>query len=74
MGLNGTMVSGGEITVSLYYDKRLYVGNLHPDKVSEGDLKWIFKKYGDIKSVKIVKNERTGKSLGFGFVDVSVVP
>lgn len=68
------VLSGGQITISLYYDKRLYVGNLHPDKVSEEDLESIFSKYGDIRSVKIEKNERTGKSLGFGFVDVSIIP
>ena len=46
---------------------KLFVGNL-PFSVSEDQLKEIFEKYGEIKSLKLITDRETGRSRGFGFV------
>ena len=47
----------------------IYVGNL-PYNVVEEDLKEIFEEYGEIASVKIISDKLTGRSKGFGFVEM----
>ena len=47
----------------------LYVGSLHY-KVSEEELKELFKEYGEVTSVKIIIDKYSGKSKGFGFVEM----
>ncbi|MGC9325908.1 MAG: RNA recognition motif domain-containing protein, partial [Desulfomonilia bacterium] len=48
----------------------LYVGNL-PYKVTESDLKDLFSPYGEVKSVKIIKDNYSNQSKGFGFVEMA---
>jgi RNA recognition motif-containing protein len=48
----------------------IYVGNLSYN-VSEEDLKGVFEEYGAVESVKIIKDKLTGKSKGFGFVEMT---
>ena len=47
----------------------IYIGNLSPD-ISDEDLKDAFSEYGHIKSTKVIKDNYTGKSKGFGFVEM----
>jgi len=47
----------------------LYVGNL-PYKANEGDVQTHFEKFGSVSSVRLMKDKRTGKRKGFGFVEV----
>ncbi len=47
----------------------LYIGNLHYN-VNEEELKEIFKEYGEVMSVKIITDKYTGRSKGFGFIDM----
>ena len=47
----------------------LYVGNL-PYDVSEKELHKTFKEYGAVASARIISNRFTGKSRGFGFVEM----
>ncbi len=47
----------------------IYVGNL-PFNMGEEDLKEIFEEYGEVSSVKIVSDKFTGRSKGFGFVEM----
>jgi RNA recognition motif-containing protein len=47
----------------------IYVGNLSYG-VSEEDLKGVFEEYGAVETVKIIKDKLTGKSKGFGFVEM----
>ena len=49
--------------------KKLYVGNL-PYQIEEGDLKGQFAEFGNVKSVKIITDHDTGRSKGFGFVEM----
>lgn len=47
----------------------LYVGNLSYD-VSERDLARAFENFGKVSSARIIKNGFSGKSKGFGFVQM----
>ena len=47
----------------------IYVGNLAQD-VTEGNLRQLFESKGQVKSVKIIKDRFSGKSKGFGFVEM----
>lgn len=47
----------------------LYVGNLSWT-MTEDDLRNLFEQYGTVSSLKIVKDRETGRSKGFGFVEM----
>lgn len=49
---------------------KLYVGNL-PFGATEEDLKKLFSEAGAIQSVKIVTDSYSGRSRGFGFVEMA---
>jgi RNA recognition motif-containing protein len=48
----------------------IYVGNL-PFNLGEEDLKEIFEEYGEVTTTKIVSDKFSGRSKGFGFVEMS---
>jgi len=50
-------------------NKKLYVGSL-PYSLTEEQLKDVFVPYGSVVSVRIVTDKFTGKSKGFGFVEM----
>ena len=50
--------------------KKLYVGNL-PFSATEQDLSETFAQCGTVDSVKIITDRDTGRSKGFGFVEMS---
>ncbi len=45
----------------------LYVGNL-PYRANENDVKVLFSQYGEVFAVRLMKDKRSGKRRGFGFV------
>jgi RNA recognition motif-containing protein len=47
----------------------LYVGNIYFG-LSEDQLREVFERYGKVESVRIMKDNETGRSRGFGFVDM----
>jgi RNA recognition motif-containing protein len=47
----------------------IYVGNLS-NEVTEEDLKQAFETFGEVESVKIIKDKYTNRSKGFGFVEM----
>ncbi|PAU95741.1 RNA-binding protein [Aliifodinibius salipaludis] len=47
----------------------IYVGNLSY-KVSDRELEEIFEELGDVISAKVIKDRETGRSKGFGFVEM----
>jgi len=49
---------------------KLYVGNLSYE-VTEEDLKQSFEQFGQVESVAIITDKFTGKSKGFGFVEMA---
>ena len=48
----------------------IYVGNLSYE-VTEEDLKEAFKVFGEVETVRVLKDNDTGRSKGFGFVEMS---
>jgi cold-inducible RNA-binding protein len=48
----------------------IYVGNLS-NEVTEEDLKQAFETFGEVESVKIIKDKYTNRSKGFGFVEMT---
>jgi len=49
---------------------KIFVGSL-PYKVEEADLKELFEAYGEVASVKIITDRETGRSKGFGFIEMT---
>ncbi len=47
----------------------IYVGNLDYN-LQESELEGVFSEYGEVASVKIIKDKYTGKAKGFGFVEM----
>lgn len=47
----------------------IYVGNLSYD-VTEDELKDVFSEHGEVSSVNIIKDKYSGRSKGFGFVEM----
>ncbi len=50
-------------------NKKLYVGNLSHD-LDNNDLKDTFQPYGEVSSAQIIMDRDTGRSKGFGFVEM----
>jgi RNA recognition motif-containing protein len=48
---------------------KLYVGNL-PYSVRDEDLQQQFGEFGDVSSAKVMMDRETGRSKGFGFVEM----
>jgi RNA recognition motif-containing protein len=48
----------------------IFVGSL-PFSLGEADLKAAFEAYGTVDSVKIITDKVTGRSKGFGFIEMS---
>ncbi len=47
----------------------IFVGSL-PFKIVESELQEIFEEYGEVASVKIITDKATGRSKGYGFVEM----
>ena len=48
----------------------IFIGSL-PYSLSESELKAFFEEYGEVSSVKIITDKLSGRSKGFGFVEMS---
>ncbi|MCC6580652.1 MAG: RNA-binding protein [Phycisphaeraceae bacterium] len=48
---------------------KLYVGNL-PYSVTDGELEEMFGQFGQVASAQVVMDRQTGRSKGFGFVEM----
>ncbi len=49
--------------------KKLYVGNL-PFQATGSDLEELFAGFGEVVSAQVVEDRETGRSRGFGFVEM----
>ncbi|PWK75823.1 RNA recognition motif-containing protein [Mucilaginibacter oryzae] len=47
----------------------IFVGSL-PFSLGEADLKQLFEAYGEVNSVKIIIDRESGRSKGFGFIEM----
>ncbi|MFZ0804678.1 MAG: RNA-binding protein [Candidatus Sulfotelmatobacter sp.] len=50
--------------------KNLYVGNL-PHSTTEAELRQVFEPHGAVEKVTVVTDRETGRSRGFGFVEMT---
>ena len=48
---------------------KIYVGNLS-FKATDDDLRAAFEPYGEVVSARVIKDKETGRSRGFGFVEM----
>ena len=48
----------------------IYVGNL-PFSSNSGDLEQLFGQYGQVDSASVINDRETGRSRGFGFVEMA---
>jgi hypothetical protein len=60
---------GGEPFRATAMAKRLYVGNLKYTATSE-TLQSLFEQYGSVSSAQVLSDRETGRSRGFGFVEM----
>ena len=49
---------------------KIYVGNL-PWRMTSADMEELFAQYGEVHSANVVMDRETGRSRGFGFVEMS---
>ena len=71
--------SGGNITTATSTSSgsiddlvRLYIGSLHPS-LTELELEQLFEPFGELESVELLKDERSGESKGVAFVQYKKV-
>jgi RNA recognition motif-containing protein len=50
--------------------KKLYVGNL-TFQFGDADLEQLFSEFGTVESAQVIQDRATGRSKGFGFVEMS---
>ncbi len=50
--------------------KKIYVGNL-PWSTTSNDLTSLFGQYGAVQSAEVISDRETGRSRGFGFVEMA---
>ena len=50
-------------------EKRLFVGNL-PYSVGERELEAAFAEYGTVVSTVVIRDDESGRSRGFGFIEM----
>jgi RNA recognition motif-containing protein len=55
--------------IFLFFYMNMYISNLS-FRLGEQELEDLFSKYGEVSSVKIIKDRETGRSRGFGFVEM----
>jgi RNA recognition motif-containing protein len=55
--------------VNIQMSMKLYVGNLSFDTTS-GDLQTLFAQAGTVESVSLIEDRETGRSRGFGFIEM----
>ena len=47
----------------------IYVGNLSY-RMDDGELREVFEEFGEVSSARIINDRETGRSKGFGFVEM----
>ena len=56
--------------LEVHMGKKLYVGNL-PHETGNSELENIFEPYGTVQSAQVIMDRETGRSKGFGFVEMA---
>src|ERR671936_2550961 len=55
---------------SAFMSRKLYVGNL-PYEVGETELQELFARAGSVESVRVMRDQATGRARGFAFVEMA---
>lgn len=63
------IVGKGNVNLPQTIIMKLFVAGL-PSDFDETDLKEMFELYGDVSSAKLIIDRETGKSKGFGFIEM----
>ena len=63
-------LASGPRALGGYMGKKLYVGNL-PYSMTDDKLKDLFSQAGNVESAKVITDRMSGRSKGFGFVEMS---
>jgi RNA recognition motif-containing protein len=63
------LFSTKSINFFLFFLMNIYISNLS-FKVEDNDLEQLFKEYGEVSSAKVITDRYTGRSRGFGFVEM----
>ncbi|KMV29452.1 RNA-binding protein [Photobacterium swingsii] len=66
-GTSSTAATSDDSSSTSSSSKTIYVGNL-PYRANENDVKELFSEHGEVFAVRLMKDKRTGKRRGFGFV------
>ncbi len=53
-----------------FFNMNIYAGNLNYG-ITEEELEQVFAKYGEVSSVKIIRDKYTDQSKGFGFIEMT---
>ena len=69
--LNAGHPGTSQIRGGLKVGKKLYVGNLS-FSVTDADLEDLFAPFGEVRSAQVVVDRQTGRSRGFGFVEMEI--
>src|SRR5205085_5885811 len=70
VGVPGRVDEGDPPGGNVMASKNLYVGNL-PFTTTEQDLQQLFGQYGTVTKAQVIMDRETGRSRGFGFVEMS---
>ena len=62
-------VVSARVLKEVFMAKKLYVGNLSYD-TNDSDLQQLFAEYGTVQSAQVIMDRDTGRSKGFGFVEM----
>jgi RNA recognition motif-containing protein len=62
-------VSSHDVSEEFSVGNKLYVGNLSYE-VNDGSLQELFAPYGTVRSAKVITDRDSGRSKGFGFVEM----
>jgi len=69
--LNEPVIRMNDPEVSEWKNRvNIYVGNISYN-TSEDDLRDLFARYGEVSAVRVITDRDTGRSKGFGFVEMS---
>jgi RNA recognition motif-containing protein len=66
----GEAASQKSLDGGLQVAKKLYVGNLSYE-MTDSELQSVFEQFGQVQSVQIIMDRDTGRSKGFGFVEMA---
>ena len=58
-----------KVLIFYFFLMNIYISNLS-FKVEDNDLKQLFDEYGEVSSAKVITDRYTGRSRGFGFVEM----